>query len=1219
MRDFMKRLIEGSDEMLKGQTSIIDWFDPKNEKHMKAFAVLEKTGKWPRQFIPGGLEFPRKWKTLLTEKVNEDKDSIISQLIKDYKRYEKDLSSTDPKKQEYAEKKVASLEKNLEKLGYDIDQLSESNLQEALPGEEDPVRKKPDPATDEAPEDEVLDNDMDDEELMGEEPAEVDFEKLYLGRTGDKHFYLVANKNEEGVAEDLQVVDQEGELVYSAEEQGLEVADVAAFIKAAIKDVDILTIERNVILRYLVPEEEARIEDEDLENGDEELPDDLQDEETGEENDVKKNSSVPKKSPFESKETELRNKKSNKKTKVKEKKLGLDYVTQVKKNTKKAVAALKDKDSDAAAAALDQVADDASDASKALKKMKAVEEEELADANAKKREELDEANPTMTTCSKCKETLPTKDFEKPEEQPVDEAEVNEEDIQETNCNEVASKLQEDDEFNRLVQAQLADPDNSDAKEAVNGYVQKVWGDVLNNDAQAVSNVVERATAILEEKRKDSKKKDPLPPHLQKAAKAMDKRLAQGKDTHTTISAKESEVAEEENLSLHKKHGLRQKECESNITETNITDEKGNSFSVQIIDEGDSDVTVQINQREFHFKPDFAKLFGVDESGQLTDEAVQSIALETIKHLDETEYAELIGSGKVKEKSGVEEGKVYKTVGEGKYIVKDGKTATVKAIKEGNVSVNIADDAGAALNVNITGEANINIGADGSIEVIPIPAASVELPINPDELGDEVPAEEEIAGAPGAEEEAPEIPGAEEEKLEDEFESKNKKKFEMNEPDELDEEDPKICQECGDIITTPGYSYICPKCEGIGESKIDEEKINELTTWVDLGWKETPDLSKGWKVRHKRTGKIYDIASTDEKFIQLVDPHNDIEGNELPVGDGFAWKESEWELLDDMGDVVDIHKTQNEKCKKSKKESAEDGYKCEGCGTVYDQEDKLDEDKKCEICVAAAAKEGIGDQTKEVFEVEFVRDGKPDKTRVMAYDEAAAKKMLEEKPSVDEVTGCKQISGLDEKDDLAGSPEVLAQDEDPEVKPEEDAGEGEYVVTLVASEVRDTDEEIGRFATPAEAAAFMEDKDSELEDTLSNPDRWGEDPEEGSIGQDEVVKLTTPEGKEYFWAGGWRDTETEDFMDEEPDEDTPSREAVESAKKLLGLDNVDEFKVEETIKVGDTVMVCNDSLKCVIEEATVYEIDEKKGFELTGNTIPEEQEWYNTEYFQIDKL
>ena len=45
--------------------NLLDWFDPDNIEHLKAYAELEKTGIWPVGFIPEGIKFPSIWHVTL--------------------------------------------------------------------------------------------------------------------------------------------------------------------------------------------------------------------------------------------------------------------------------------------------------------------------------------------------------------------------------------------------------------------------------------------------------------------------------------------------------------------------------------------------------------------------------------------------------------------------------------------------------------------------------------------------------------------------------------------------------------------------------------------------------------------------------------------------------------------------------------------------------------------------------------------------------------------------------------------------------------------------------------------------------------------------------------------------------------------------------------------------------------------------------------------------
>lgn len=110
-----------------------------------------------------------------------------------------------------------------------------------------------------------------------------------------------------------------------------------------------------------------------------------------------------------------------------------------------------------------------------------------------------------------------------------------------------------------------------------------------------------------------------------------------------------------------------------------------------------------------------------------------------------------------------------------------------------------------------------------------------------------------------------------------------------------------------------------------ESKVGESKINELTTWEDLGWEVVdeeqfafaPNLT-GYTVRYKSTKEVLPIISADEKFVQVkLTNDRQKEGGydslyirkdaaEIPVGDGFVYG-ANWELLDPQGNVVQVDK------------------------------------------------------------------------------------------------------------------------------------------------------------------------------------------------------------------------------------------------------------------------------------------------------------------------
>lgn len=45
--------------------NIVDWFDPDNIEHLKAYQHLAETGLWPKGFIPEDIKFPTSWCIML--------------------------------------------------------------------------------------------------------------------------------------------------------------------------------------------------------------------------------------------------------------------------------------------------------------------------------------------------------------------------------------------------------------------------------------------------------------------------------------------------------------------------------------------------------------------------------------------------------------------------------------------------------------------------------------------------------------------------------------------------------------------------------------------------------------------------------------------------------------------------------------------------------------------------------------------------------------------------------------------------------------------------------------------------------------------------------------------------------------------------------------------------------------------------------------------------
>ena len=41
--------------------TFIEWFDPHNKEHIKAYVRLQETGCWPKGFVPDDVEMENHW------------------------------------------------------------------------------------------------------------------------------------------------------------------------------------------------------------------------------------------------------------------------------------------------------------------------------------------------------------------------------------------------------------------------------------------------------------------------------------------------------------------------------------------------------------------------------------------------------------------------------------------------------------------------------------------------------------------------------------------------------------------------------------------------------------------------------------------------------------------------------------------------------------------------------------------------------------------------------------------------------------------------------------------------------------------------------------------------------------------------------------------------------------------------------------------------------
>jgi hypothetical protein len=125
----------------------------------------------------------------------------------------------------------------------------------------------------------------------GEVEIPVPEDKEYVGKSDDTHFYMVPEKNDQGDIIDMKIVDQEENQLFSAEENGIEPTDMSLFLNTVFRDSDvgIAEIDRQVIVKYVIPaaeqeqvddmeDEEEDLMGEDLPGGDEFAEEDGEDE-----------------------------------------------------------------------------------------------------------------------------------------------------------------------------------------------------------------------------------------------------------------------------------------------------------------------------------------------------------------------------------------------------------------------------------------------------------------------------------------------------------------------------------------------------------------------------------------------------------------------------------------------------------------------------------------------------------------------------------------------------------------------------------------------------------------------------------------------------------------------------------------------------------------------------------------------------------------------------
>lgn len=112
------------------------------------------------------------------------------------------------------------------------------------------------------------------DEIAPEEEEEAKIEKEYFGSKGDEHFYMNETESDAGEREDLQIIDAEGEKVFSAVDNELDINDVLGFVIEATRQTDVDEVSRDLIVKYVFPalEEEEEEEEEFPPEGEETIP-----------------------------------------------------------------------------------------------------------------------------------------------------------------------------------------------------------------------------------------------------------------------------------------------------------------------------------------------------------------------------------------------------------------------------------------------------------------------------------------------------------------------------------------------------------------------------------------------------------------------------------------------------------------------------------------------------------------------------------------------------------------------------------------------------------------------------------------------------------------------------------------------------------------------------------------------------------------------------------
>jgi len=476
------------------------------------------------------------------------------------------------------------------------------------------------------------------EEVNKETPEEEEtpeVTKEYLGKTEDTHYYLVFAEE----PEDLQLVDQEGTVKYSAKDHNIELSDVATFVIQAIQDSDIEEIDRNILLKYIFPEllEEEEPEEAPKAPEEEEKPEEApkapEEEEKPEEE-----------RPEAKSEGKVPNDKDSEQTKINKLTEQEGLITPEEEKTREELLANFEKElSDLITRTLKSMKDAAGEAGFGFR-------------GPGFKEQL------RQILNRSQRVVSTFEGKVPDDKDSEETKINE------LVEEKGREFKSEAEFKEAVK-KFEDTINKKSK-VVKVRVRK--DDLKFDESEGYQSAHMTFDVLMEipsvDKYLDSKKYEegtayiyPSNEFYELVDQVAEKCFAEKPEWNNVKSIgwiyvygskgaeveeeKLAEESEEEAREIIKKlTGKALKESKvsesKNLLEMKVTDDEGNEFDVYLEDDSTIDTVISINGREFRFTPEFAG-FWRDEEGVLSEEGLRELALEALVNLDDEEYQELL--------------------------------------------------------------------------------------------------------------------------------------------------------------------------------------------------------------------------------------------------------------------------------------------------------------------------------------------------------------------------------------------------------------------------------------------------------------------------------------------------------------------------------------------------------------------------------------------------